>query len=147
MRIITAVAAALLSITATAQTIHVCQKDGKQIMTDQTCDKIGAETKAVRPPASFEPLNTYIGVTETERQRLAEIKARHEAAEQQWQAQRDTARIKSQAATANKDATCKGLVAEKDQVVAALRHNSTQFLNDRHRRINDEIYRLNCSLF
>jgi hypothetical protein len=134
----------LLASVVSAQDIHVCMKDGKKIMTDQPCERIGAVTKQIRTPDSFRPLTVIGGVTPGERQLMQQYKARDAAENALWEADRARDREAARQQAAANQRRCDQLNAEKNNIVVQLRQNSTQWLNDRHRAVNDEMYRLNC---
>lgn len=127
-----------------AQDIHVCRKDGKQIMTDRPCADLGAETKTIRKPESFRPLSGGGGLTDAERRMAEQYRQRDEIENQQRQAQIAQHRERASLDEAQNKAVCQNLDQEKNRIVAALRQNSTQWLNDRHRAVNDEMYRRRC---
>lgn len=136
----------LLASVASAQTVHVCQKDGRKIMTDSPCDRIGAETMQIRTQDSFRPLTVITGISPRERQTLNQYKARDAVNNAQWEADRRADREAARQQEAAKNSNCARLNAEKNSIVAQLRQNSTQWLNDRHRTVNDEIGRMGCSM-
>lgn len=129
---------------ARAQTVHVCEKGGKRIWTDRPCAEIGAETKQIRKPESFTPLSGGGGLTPGERMLMQQYRARDQAAQVQWDAERANDRQQAMRQAAQSQARCNQLNSEKNSIVIQQRQNSTQWLNDRRRAIDDEMYRLRC---
>lgn len=135
----------MLSVPAVAQDIHVCVKDGREFMADRPCDVFGARTKQIRTPESFKPLSVIGGgLTSGERRMMQEYKARDDARDREYEAQRLVDRQAAQQADARNSAECRRLDAEKKRIIEQQRQYSTQWLTDRHREINDEMYRRRC---
>lgn len=134
----------LFSTVVNAQTIYVCDKAGKRIMSDQPCDKLGATINHIRTPESYAPLTTVVGLTPGQQQKSNEIKFRHDQNEAKWKAEREASRRATERADAENSVICNRLNTEKINIVSQLRQNSTQWLNDRHRQVNDEMYQRRC---
>ncbi|MBW7902274.1 MAG: hypothetical protein H3C26_12385 [Rhodocyclaceae bacterium] len=125
--------------------IYVCVKDGRELMTDRPCEVLGATTKRIRTPESFTPLSVIGGgLTTGERRMLREYEARNDALDREHEARRLADREAANRADALNVAECRRLDAVKKSIVNQQRQHSTQWLTDRHREINDEMYRRRC---
>lgn len=125
--------------------IYVCVKDGRELMTDRPCEVLGATTKRIRTPESFKPLSVIGGgLTTGERRMLRDYEARNDALDRDHEARKLADREAANRADALNVAECRRLDAEKKRVIERQRQFSTQGLTDRHREINDEMYRRRC---
>jgi len=129
---------------ALAQTVYYCSQSGKRIITDTPCEKMGMNTKRIRDSSDFQGRTGLGGLTDGEKRMAAEAKQQDQVREAEWQQNKMAEAAEREHSERINDSVCRNLDAEKKQVVAQLRANSTQWLNDRHRKINDEMYRRRC---
>ena len=132
-------------VLAHAQSVYYCKDGaGRQIVTDQPCSVHGSSTVQVRQPNSYVPLSGGGGLTDAERNTAAQYKQRDALEDASIQVQRQQARqVVNQQAVQN-DARCRQLENDRVSIKNQQRQNSTDWLSERLRLVNDEIYRLNC---
>ena len=122
-------------------TFYHCAKGGEKIISDQPCAELGAkETKRVEAK-DLTPLNTVQGVSQEEkRQPVPKTRVQQVADTSQQQGSNPASRAKDQ----GRERQCADLLSKKDDIVALQRQRNSEQLEESHRKVNDEIYRLEC---
>ena len=135
-------ALAVLAITsADAQEVfYHCMKDGKKLVADRPCHELGAREQKRVDPADLTPLSTSQSLTPSERARSQALDQRLRNEDQHYQARRQAAVQQAD----SKKQECDSLHEVKASIVAQQRAWSSDYLNQRHREVNDKIYRLGC---
>ena len=130
---------ALSDVNAQAIFYH-CIKDGKKLVADRPCDELGAREQKRVDPAELTPLSTSQSLTPSERARAQTLDQRLKNEDRHYQARRQAT---AQQADSKKQ-ECDSLYELKASIVAQQRSWSSDYLNQRHREVNDKIYRLGC---
>lgn len=137
----------LIPAISSAETIFYCMRDGRKVISDQPCaDQKAREVKRI-DGADLPPINTSKALSTSDRQRARDFDARQQQEDEQNrqnEAQRQNQAQQSAAASQDKAAYCDLLYRRKADIVSAQRFRSSDSLNEEHKRVNDEIYRLRC---
>ena len=134
---------AVVPVVCGAESIYYCMCDGRKVVTDQPCGEKSMELKRVDSSA-LPPINTSNGLTDSERQRAANFDQKFK---QQQVVDEELRRVEQARYAANENvrkAFCNDLYIRKSNVVARQRMGNSDALNQEHRQINDDIYRLKC---
>ena len=133
-----------LPFLADAQVFYHCSQGGRKLVSDRPCEEQGAkETKRVNAE-DMTPLSTADGLSKEERRKGDAVSNRLERESQKRQAERDRSRAFDAQAREQNRGRCNNLYKEKESIVNQQRSMSNDWLNERHRKVNDEIYRLKC---
>jgi hypothetical protein len=134
----------ILAIPAYSQVFYHCVKDGEKLVSDRPCERFGAtENKRVRT-VDMPPINAIQPLSEKERLRAQAITGHQKRNEQEHIEQKKYQKQKAEDDKRLNNKKCADLWRYKNQIVASQRKLNSEWLNSEHRRVNDEIYRLNC---
>lgn len=135
----------LLSATALSQGIvYHCMKDGKKIISDHPCNAFSAQETKRSNFSDLPPVTTVQGVTPEERDRGRKLTERLNREDEQYRRRMDYEKAKAAEDQRLTEKRCAELWRYKEQIVAQQRRMNNDWWNAEHRRVNDEIYRLNC---
>ncbi|MDR1934012.1 MAG: hypothetical protein LBS49_00200 [Candidatus Accumulibacter sp.] len=127
------------------QIIYYCVKDGNKLISNKPCAELAAtESKRVNAE-DLPPLSTMPGLSDNERQRgktLSERLDRNDPqAPREPQARAEAEASEDQTVNEKK---CADLQYYKEHIVALQRAVNNDWLNSEHRRVNEDMSRLNC---
>ncbi|MDR2113626.1 MAG: hypothetical protein LBQ62_11125 [Candidatus Accumulibacter sp.] len=124
--------------------IYHCMKDGKKLVSDQPCEKFGSEEKKRVRSSQMPPLNTAQGLTKNERKHGQAVTDR--LRNEEWQRRAIREYQESEAAEERKrnEKKCSDLWYYKEQIINQQRRKNDEYWNEEHRKVNDEIFHLNC---
>lgn len=138
----------LASLTAHADAIYYCNKNGKKIVTDRPCEEFGAQEKRRINPQDLPPLSTSQGLRPDQIEQARQIDQRNQQQAQIDEQQRQAMQRQAQAQQGQKSQICASLESHKQSLIAAQRMpNSMQTLNyyrEELRKVNDELYARRC---
>lgn len=147
-RIIVAAIFLLGSFAVNAGEIYYCVKNGKKIMSDQSCDKFDASEQKHVYTENMPPLNISQGLTQNQ---INKVRLIDEANRQQAlidEHQRIANQRQAQLQQLNDKNTCMALENRKKQILSAQRApnniSSLNYYQEELRKTNDELYRLHC---
>ena len=127
-----------------SQTIYYCVKDGKKIATDRGCGVQGAVEQKRVEYRDLPPVNTSQSLTPSEVQQgqIVDERMRQERVVDDGQRKKNI--VMQQRADARNREICLELGKKKDHIISMQRHFSNDYWNEKHRWVNDEIYRRRC---
>ena len=125
--------------------VYYCMKDGKKIISDSPCENHSADEEQRRYYVRTDVQPGIASAQQLEREKAVlkrmedDRKIREVAAEKRVQA-----RAQSNEAEQKKERICNSLYAEKDSIKAIQRQLNSDYWNQRHREVDDEIYYRKC---
>ena len=131
------VLAVLVVNSSGAQTIYYCVKNGKKVVSNQSCEDQGAVQKKRVDPQDAPPMNI------TQPIKPSQIKQNREQDRQDPQVVTFGQKGKSHLSSSEQD-RCDKLWQRKLETIEDQRRMNNDWLTAEHKRINDELYALRC---
>lgn len=130
--------------TFSQDTIYYCQKGGKKLVSDRPCDEHGAkQTKKVYAEDLY-PISSGGGLSPSARVRVQQIDARlaKKNVRHKWPSRQQSSRLGRE--LEQKERICAELYRQKENIISRQRVHNTERFNEKHRKVNDQIYKNGC---
>jgi hypothetical protein len=138
------IAGLFLAVPAYSQVFYHCTKDGKKLVTDRPCERFGATENKRINANDMPPLNTSKSLSENEKRQGQVVTDRLNQSGREHIQQRTYEKQKAAEEKKITEKKCADLWRYKQELVEKQRKRNSEWLNKEFRRVNDEIFRLNC---